>query len=446
MRKYMSKRQRPCDFCRSRKTACRIELAPPCRLCHQHGRECTFVESAQPRKKQQTSQLNTEGIFKENEAAFLERPSVQSDRSLEDMDLEQNLPSPTTSTVFPDMTMQFLQDFDMDGSGFQFMFQTPNHKPPSTTSEATDGSWNRIYPLLDGHENLHLETLGLSGDMDPYLLQRYQTDEHGTFKFKQLAIRSVNDNPPVQFLISQQSLFTHSRREAGHLPIPTVDLRRELEKIISHGMGKRLIDLYMRFIAPHYPIFSADSLPDPATSAPGLLAAIYSISSPFAMYDDQLCIDMAYDSPDSKDLAELINTAVASDIHSPTLATVQALFLVVAKSSSNPLVSDASYRWTAMGMLASAAVNIGLHLDPSFWNIPLAQSRARRRLSFLIFALDKWLAAALGRPPHIHKSNWLVDGLAIQDDHSCGLDKMRWTDVMEFSALTSCLASTLERL
>ncbi|CAJ0550118.1 Ff.00g100480.m01.CDS01 [Fusarium sp. VM40] len=340
--------------------------------------------------------------------------------------------------------MQFLQDFDMNGSGFQFMFQTPNDKPPSTASEATDGSWNRIYPLLDGHENLHLETLGLSGDMDPYLLQRYQTDENGTFKFKQLAIRSVNDNPPVQFLISQQSLFTHSRREAGHLPSPTVDLRRELEKIITQGMGKRLIDLYMRFIAPHYPIFSADSLPDPATSAPGLLAAIYSISSPFAMYDDQLCIDMAYDSPDPKDLAGLINTAVASDIHSPTLATVQALFLVVAKSSSNPLVSDASYRWTTMGMLASAAVNIGLHLDPSSWNIPLDQSRARRRLSFFIFALDKWLAAALGRPPHIHRSNWLVDELTIQDDHSCGLDTMKWTDAMEFSALTSCLASTLD--
>jgi hypothetical protein len=446
MRKYMSKRQRPCDFCRSRKTACRIELAPPCRSCQQHGRECTFVDVALPRKKQQTGQLSTDGLFQENEAAFVEICAGQPDRSLENVDVERDLSSPTASTGFPDMTMQFLQDFDVDGSEFQFMFQTPNNNPPSITSEMTDGSCIRISPLLDGNENLYLETLGLSGDMDPYLLQRYQNDEHGTFKFKQLAIRSVNDNPPVQFLISQQSLFTHSRREAGHLPIPTLDLRRELETIIPRGMGKRLIDLYMRFIAPHYPIFSVDSLPDPATSAPGLLAAIYSISSPFAMYDDQLCIDMAYDSPDPKDLADLINTAAASDIHSPTIATVQALFLVVAKSSSHPLISDASYRWTTMGMLASAAINIGLHLDPSRWNIPIAQSRARRRLSFFIFALDKWLAAALGRPPHINKANWLVDELDIQDDHSCGLDTMRWTDVMEFSALTSCLASTLDRL
>ncbi|KAJ4256214.1 hypothetical protein NW762_009292 [Fusarium torreyae] len=94
------------------------------------------------------------------------------------------------------------------------------------------------------------------------------------------------------------------------------------------------------------------------------------------MYDDQLCIDMAYDSPDYKDLADLVNTSVASEIHSPSIATVQTLFLLVARPSSNPLVSDASYRWTTMGTLVSTAINIGLHLDPNFWNIPLTQAAA----------------------------------------------------------------------
>jgi hypothetical protein len=354
--------------------------------------------------------------------------------------------SPAESGVFPDINMDFLQDLDIDGPEYQFMFQTPDNNAPSIAAESADGSYSKIYPLLDGHENLHPETLGLSGDMDPYLLQRYQSDEHGTFKFKQLAIRSVNNNPPVQFLISQPSLFAQSRREAGHSGMPISAQRAELEKAVSQNMGKRLISLYTRFIAPHYPIFPSDSPPDPVTTAPCLLAAIYSIALPFAMYDDQLCIDMAYDSPDAEDLAHLINTAVAFDIHSPNIATVQTLFLLVARPSSNPLVSDASYRWTTMGTLVSTATNIGFHLDPSIWNIPSAQIAARRRLSFFTYALDKWLAAALGRPPHINRANWLVDELSAQDEHASGLDPTQWAAVMAFSALTSSLASTLDRL
>ncbi|KAF9767629.1 hypothetical protein IL306_015175 [Fusarium sp. DS 682] len=342
--------------------------------------------------------------------------------------------------------MDFLQDLDIDGPEYQFMFQTPDNNAPSTAAESTDGSYSKIYPLLDGHENMHPETLGLSGDMDPYLLQRYRSDEHGTFKFKQLAIRSVNNTLPVQFLISQPSLFAQSRKEAAHSGVSISAQRAELEKAVSQNMGKRLISLYMRFIALHYPIFPSDSPSNPTTSTPCLLAAIYSISLPFAMYDDQLCIDMAYDSPDAEDLAPLINTAIAFDIHSPNITTVQTLFLLIARPSSNPLVSDASYRWTTMGTLVLAAVNIGLHLDPSLWNIPLAQICARRRLSFFIFALDKWLAAALGRPPHINRANWLVDELIAQDERASGLDESQWADIMSFSALTSSLASTLDRL
>ncbi|KAF5626992.1 transcriptional regulatory [Fusarium sp. NRRL 52700] len=342
--------------------------------------------------------------------------------------------------------MDFLQDLDIDGPEYQFMFQTPENIAPSTVDGSVSGSYSQAFPLLDGHENLHPETLGLSGDMDPYLLQRYQSDEHGTFKFKQLAIRSVNSNPPVQFLISQPSLFAQRRKETGHTVASMSLQRAELEKAVSSSMGKRLISLYDRFIAPHYPIFSSESPPDPATSAPYLLAAIYSIALPFAMYDDQLCIDMAYDSPDAEDLAHLINTAIAFDIHSPNLTTVQTLFLLIARPSSNPLVSDASYRWTTMGTLVSAATNIGLHLDPSLWNIPSAQIAARRRLSFFIFAMDRWLAAALGRPPHINRENWLVDELSAQDEHGSGLDPSQWANVMDFSALTSCLANTLNRL
>lgn len=48
-RNYKSRKYRPCDFCRARQVACKIEVSPPCQLCQSHGRECTFVE--RPKKK-----------------------------------------------------------------------------------------------------------------------------------------------------------------------------------------------------------------------------------------------------------------------------------------------------------------------------------------------------------------------------------------------------------
>jgi hypothetical protein len=48
-RNYKSRKYRPCDFCRARQVACKIEVSPPCQLCQSHGRQCTFVE--QPKKK-----------------------------------------------------------------------------------------------------------------------------------------------------------------------------------------------------------------------------------------------------------------------------------------------------------------------------------------------------------------------------------------------------------
>ncbi|KAF7554201.1 hypothetical protein G7Z17_g3066 [Cylindrodendrum hubeiense] len=463
MRKYMSKRQRPCDFCRSRKTACRIEGAPPCRSCQLHGKECTFVEAARPRKKHLAGALaespndehdlaggSVDGIEEEPglSGSITGIPAANDASSLADA------PIPT---AFPDMNMQFLDDLDMDGSEYQFMFRTP-HSPASNISVAGDFSATSQSPptwlpadasdiLLDGTGSLNPETLGLTGDMDPYLLRRYQTDERGTFKFKQLAVHSVHqDSVPVQFLISQPALFARSREEAGHDVVPDDELKVELEKEVSVAMGKRLIALYQKFIAPHYPIFSTQLLPDPASTPAHLLAAIYSITFPFAMYDDQLCIDLAYDSPPYEPLSRIINTALAADLHSPNIALVQTLLLIVGRPSSNPLVSDASYRWSMLGMLVASAVNIGLHLDPSAWRISSCQISQRRRLSFAIYATDTWLAASLGRPPYINDANWLVTSSRATDDHCSGLSPEQWTNMLDFSSLTSVLASTLSRL
>jgi hypothetical protein len=57
-RSYKSRKYRPCDFCRARQVACKIDIHPPCQLCSSHGRQCTFVE--RPKKKRRPNAPNGE--------------------------------------------------------------------------------------------------------------------------------------------------------------------------------------------------------------------------------------------------------------------------------------------------------------------------------------------------------------------------------------------------
>lgn len=53
-----SRKDRPCDACRKRKSRCQInEGQSSCALCQFHKQECTFVQSPQPRKRK----LNSDG-------------------------------------------------------------------------------------------------------------------------------------------------------------------------------------------------------------------------------------------------------------------------------------------------------------------------------------------------------------------------------------------------
>jgi hypothetical protein len=59
-RSYKSRKYRPCDFCRARQVACKIDVAPPCQLCAAHGRGCTFVERPKKKRRPNASVSNGE--------------------------------------------------------------------------------------------------------------------------------------------------------------------------------------------------------------------------------------------------------------------------------------------------------------------------------------------------------------------------------------------------
>lgn len=300
---------------------------------------------------------------------------------------------------------------------------------------------------LDTIDGLHPQILGYSGDMDPYLLQNYQYDLLGAFQFKQLSIHSVcQTSVPTQFLLSQPGLFAPSRQEAG-LDQPSSDTaRRKLETIVSRDTGLRLIALFRQFILPLYPIFSDQLFPDPQNSPPQLLAAIYMVAQPFAKFDDVLSIELAYENLNSQALFQIVHDALRYEAYNPNIATVQTLLLVIIRPSTNPLVLESSYKWSLHGTLVSTSHTLGLHYDPASWTVARWQVALRRRLSSTIFAVDKWLAASLGRPPLVTQDNWLVTSLADEDGHSSALNSVTWSAHLQYSKLGSIMGDALSEL
>lgn len=60
-----TRRERPCDACRRRKSRCVIhEGAVLCVLCEFHKQECTFVQSPVPRKRKPTGDGNKAEVSK----------------------------------------------------------------------------------------------------------------------------------------------------------------------------------------------------------------------------------------------------------------------------------------------------------------------------------------------------------------------------------------------
>lgn len=300
---------------------------------------------------------------------------------------------------------------------------------------------------LDANDSLHPQALGHSGDMDPYLLQHYQYNLSGAYKFKQLSIHSVsNGHVPIQFLLSEPGLFSHSRAEMGLHHTSSNLSRTELESLVSVDTGQRLIALFWRLILPQCPIFSDLLFPDPQSSPPYLLAAIYMVAQPFAKLDDVLSIELAYEDLNNQGLFKIVNEALHWEAHNPSLSVVQTILLLILRPSTDPLVLESSFRWSLHGTLVTTCQTLGLHHDPSSWNIAPWQIALRRRISSVVFSLDKWLASSLGRPSLITRDAWLVTSLTAADSYASSISPEVWSQYMRYARLGLLLGDVHFRL
>ncbi|RFU80539.1 hypothetical protein TARUN_1658 [Trichoderma arundinaceum] len=361
-----------------------------------------------------------------------------------------NSPSGQLSYEIPsEMGLLSWEQIDADFSHFQpgLAADFLGSLGPREDTRSHQGELSEV--LLDNDDvNSTPQFVGTTGEFSPCLFGHYLRDASNRLRFKKLTLQSVHlGRLPAHFMLTSQSLYAQSREEAGLAPkIDEEKSREELESIVPIDIGIRLIRLYERFIAPQYPVFSIHSRPSPTSSPTYLLAAIYAIAQPFMQFDDVLTLDLAYDPLPYSALLQISLKALAFEIYGPTLPVVQAFVLLLAHPTTHHLISDSSFKWTLLGMVISAAHALGFHMDPAEWSIPRWQVAQRRRIAFMIFMIDTWMASSLGRPPMLSEENWLVTALSVEDEYGAGLEEADWRGFLYHAELTSILREVLSEL
>jgi len=205
-------------------------------------------------------------------------------------------------------------------------------------------------------------------------------------------------------------------------------------------------------VQPYFPILSKersnrDDRYDPDSIATPLLAAIYGHALSFCIFDDQLCVDV-YTPPSPDTLFTLAWLACVPGFHTPSLAIVQTLLLLVQRRPTNKHVADTPFKWLLMSNAVSIAQALGLNLDPSDWPMPLWEQRLRKRVAWALYAQEKWLSLNFGRSSHISPDDWDVQELKADDleDHDLNGDTSQPEYFPRLCALSGIVDEILRNL
>jgi hypothetical protein len=390
-----TRRDRPCDACRRRKSRCVIhESQDACVLCQFHHQDCTFKEEPLPRKKRANSDAQDE----HRKRALSPEKRAQSTTTL-------NIAAPIRKPVVENYA-------DLKG--------------PSLLKQTLG---------LQNHR--HCAYIGATNEFEPYLTRLSPFDRKDEYQIPRGTLRRVDDD--LTFLMLPDAGTQNYEDEATDLDA--------IERIVGPH-GQALINLYFRIVHPSFPILHKKVFLEKYSRthrefAPPLLAAVYILALNWWTYSTDLS---PLPKPDVKGLETLALKTIHDVMHRPKLSTVQAGLLLLQRPEGDS--------WALTAQLVAVGQDLGLHLDCSQWKIPPWERGLRKRLAWGLFMQDKWGSLTHGRPSHIMRSNWAVlpvteddfpESAADEDDEegSTEVEKGRVL-FSQMIALTEILAEILQ--
>ncbi|KAH0841262.1 putative Zn(II)2Cys6 transcription factor (Eurofung) [Fonsecaea pedrosoi] len=367
-RQWRSRKNRPCDACRRRKSACVIEDRPPCLFCRGRGLECQ--STSQPRTRRHSGSQEPDPDDERLESL---EPLAESHASTDGMLEMQISPGNTEDQHLLPSPDSHVGDVDTRSP-----LSTTHPRPPS--SNGVIGLEPKVHTLEDG-KNLTAHCMGLAAEQDTHLLASFrsviinETNRVDGDIIQVYAGNPATGTPPLHFSILRDWFMPYDNRIKE-------ESSREIEfKVGTYGPS--LVRLYFKHVHPVYCVVSKvrflraykeDRLSIPAS----LRGVVYGMG---AVYWKQDPILRTLHRPFEQ--YELFHAAQASlerELDAPNLWKLQACLLMIHEKAAGNGTFETPRTWTLSAQAVACAQMIGLHRDPTHWKIPQWEKSLRKKL------------------------------------------------------------------
>jgi hypothetical protein len=120
------------------------------------------------------------------------------------------------------------------------------------------------------------------------------------------------------------------------------------------------------------------------------------------------------------ELFEHGHAALNRELDSPKLSTLQACLLILHEQPDPSGTTESPRIWVLACQATACAQALGLHQDPTSWNLPKWEKSIRKKLWWAAYMCDIWTSICHGNPPHIPADSFDTSDLNIED---LGLDE-----------------------
>ncbi|KAK2871701.1 hypothetical protein FQN49_002909 [Arthroderma sp. PD_2] len=441
-RELKSRKDRPCDACRKRKTACVIVTKPPCRFCESKCLTCSFISTPKPRRRSpaqgqekgaedRTSpsangSAHTGSPPRYNEVLYhsppdhLGRSGIGALSPISMLSVSDH--ERTATAAVPEYHDSIRGHPGHPGISVpvspyahpqDYSYFTTTAAPPQAITATTDNKNKGC--TLDDNPGYTAHFMGLSGEQDMNLLSSFRSDILNETNYVDVNFCRVEPGnpaqglPPVHFSVVRD-WFPERDHRAKMLA------SNEVEGIVG-DRADRLVQLYFEYVHPAFPVLSKgrflrEYMQDKYKIPPSLRGAVYGLASLFINQDNTF--------PETQPINqaaifEHVHSSLNRELESPKIATLQACLLVLHEQPAENGTTESPKVWAFSGQAVSCAHVLGLHRDPTFWDIPEWEKRLRRKLWWATYYTDRWTSICHGNPPHIHNNSFDTKDIEIED-------------------------------
>ncbi|KAH7027209.1 fungal-specific transcription factor domain-containing protein [Microdochium trichocladiopsis] len=447
-RAWRSRKSRPCDACRRRKTACIINTSPPCAFCHSRGLPCE-ASGATPRRRRppQPPQATAASASSSPPSAGPPGLAIRDGGHLthilngEPRPQGPSPPEPPSDSLHtrgpgaivpPASSSSFAHGLDASP-----LYRTQHVEATTSPSSGHYPDQRPVERTLEDNEDKTAHSMGLAAEQDVHVLDSFRAvimSVHGVDAEIIQVQPGDRNHLPVHFCLLQDDFFPHddaARAQASH---------RIEEMAGPHGPA--LVRLYFKHIHPVSPVISKGRFlsryaTDRSRLPPSLRAAVYALASVFWPTDQgDADHDQNHRPPppltfEQWEMVDVAHSSLLRELDSPNLDKLQAGLLLLNAKPNDVDTLEHPRIWTQTAQATACAQMIGLHQEPSNWSIAAWEKKLRRKLWWATVVADTWSSVLHGNPPHIYPESFSTTPPHVDDiqfDEEVSPEFSAWLD------------------